>query len=167
MRFLYISPVGNSVFIKGTDCKLMWWSTGPLKVNIDLYKGPDTVYSVATAVDNTGSFVWRVSNNVPEARNYYFLVSDSEYPDLVYDSSRSFAIIPQSEYSSLTDPRDGQNYKTVKIGNQWWMAENFRFVARDGSYSYADVVLNSDVYGRLYTLQAAIDNALRGVAPSQ
>ena len=103
--------------------------------------------------------------------------SSSKVPEPVEGSSSSSVALvapckteteDNCEYGTLTDFRDGQTYKTVKIGEQWWMAENLNYYdsmdinVKRKSWCYG-VDFNKDsstcdVYGRLYSWAAAVDS---------
>ena len=73
------------------------------------------------------------------------------------------------EFDSITDVRDGQVYKIVKIDQDWWMAENLNTGTRlDGGqsatdngviekYCYNDEDSLCDTYGGLYTWDELLD----------
>lgn len=83
------------------------------------------------------------------------------------------ANVDNCKYGTLTDERDGQTYKTIKIGSQTWMAENLNYAYLEptedldsSSFCFGNDPAKCDTLGRLYLWSAAMDSAGKLIKPA-
>ena len=114
-----------------------------------------TVFPVEGSVENISSSLQEIETS-----------SSSIFSSNTAISSSSWE--PYS-YGEVTDKRDRHVYKTIKIGNQIWMAENLNFDYHNSyaptlalaspSSCYNNELDNCAKYGRLYSWSTAMDSA--------
>jgi uncharacterized protein (TIGR02145 family)/uncharacterized repeat protein (TIGR02543 family) len=128
--------------------------------NQPYYNYGTSVTVTATATDGYEFMGWTCWNyKVLSTYTTMTITLDSNYSNQCGNMSPSYAffasIIPGIS-GTFTDNRNDQIYKTTKIGNQTWMAENLNYEISGSSWCYKDSNSYCDKYGRLYDWYTAM-----------
>ena len=134
-------------------CSEMGERDNPLDPSASNYVGSDTIINADDNGDSSDSRNDASSSSVNESSS----VSSSSSTKNSSSNSEKTEI----SYGNFTDERDNQVYKTIKIGNQVWMAKNLNYKA-ENSYCYDDKDSYCDRYGRLYTWNSAMNACPEG-----
>ena len=136
--------------------------TGPEEFSAEpssSYIQPESSSSIV-AISSSSIGIVSSSSIVP------FSSSSNPLYEWSWDVPKEARMNPDIAYDSITDSRDGKVYKTVKIGDQVWMAENLNYddsvqtpSLKERSWCFNNKQEHCNVTGRLYTWAAAIDSA--------
>jgi len=138
---IFKSSVANE--ISATDT-LNWNSKSEFSGNyIDLSNKPTVIDTAKVALKASG-LVLKSSNG--------------KYFELNIDDNGTITTTEiNPNMGEFKDVRDGQIYNTIKIDNQVWMAENLNYFTPTNSSYYNNDSLTYHAYGRLYTIDGALN----------
>lgn len=110
---------------------------------------PDGVYTFTTP-EKTGRYTVTITGFATDS--YYSSSGSAVYT--VVDPATSVEGMPAKFDETVTDSRDGRQYRAVKAGDLLWMQGNLAWSGSGYSYNRCDAM--DDIFGRCYTWTEAM-----------
>ncbi|MEJ2596118.1 MAG: hypothetical protein P8100_13575, partial [bacterium] len=131
-----IYPDGPESLIIGETYNIVWSAPDGSALRIDLYQNSKFVTNIVEGISNIGTFSWLIPDIIPTGTSYRIKISDLNDPTLQVMGKNAFQLLEPGKKSTFYDSRDGRTYSTVQLGEQTWIAENFRYDPGGGTFCY-------------------------------
>ena len=139
-KIFITKPDSTSELILGSQSTIEWHTSGDIitDVQISIYKGQSKLGTIASRVDNDGSYSWTVLWYSSGGYDYYRLDPGSNYRihikdinSIAYNMSDYFSIITDS--LTIIEPNSNSSYRAGEPIEITWISDNV--------YDYLDIEL--------------------------
>lgn len=158
----YYKAVDQYYFlVQGAENRLHLWIYGSEEMFVPVRCISNKVPASSSSAQSSSSSANSSSSALRDISSYKFDL-DTNYYSV---ESKEVFFNPDIDYGEMTDPRDGQKYKTIEVNGVVWMAENLRYadsseypLLKGESLCYNNDNDNCKLLGRLYSRRAAMND---------